>query len=139
MRLEITRGGSAQRGLVHGQWVALAVGPGGEPAHALDLGLRRGDRPAELEDLLHSGVDRVDRDVVPDRLAGRLAALAEAAAELARAGRIEVVALEPGHLPEFPPEHPRIEAPGPLLVVVWDLDVVELAVRHAVPPCRRRV
>src|SRR6266404_1752757 len=136
MRLRVALSRSARGRLVDGERVALAVRACRVPAHARDFGLRRRDRAAQLLHLLDRCLDRVDEDVVPGLVAGRLPALAEAAAQVTGSRRVEVVTREVPHLAELPAEDAAVEALRALLVVVRDLDVVVLAVSHATPPPR---
>src|SRR5467141_572982 len=136
MRLGVTKRWSARGGLVDGDRIALTVGARRVPAHAGNLGLRGRDRAAQFLDLLDRGLDRIDEDVVPRLVAGRLPALAETATQVTGPGGVEVVPREVAHLTELPAEDAAVEALRPLLVVVRDLDVVVLAVSHSGPPAR---
>src|SRR5262245_24728090 len=110
--------------------VALRVGHGGIPAEA-DVRRRRDDRTAVRDDRRDRCVHVVDRDVVPDLARCRLAAQADAATEVARAGFVERVVVEALGVAELPAEHVRVEGLRPLEVVGRELDMAELTLlRH---------
>src|SRR5712691_11791499 len=110
MRLGVTKRRSTRGGLVEGDRVALAVGARRIPAHAGNLGIRARDRAAQRHHLLDRSLDRIDEDVVPRIVAGRLAGLAEAAAQVTRPGGVEVVLREVAYLTQLSGEDAAVEA-----------------------------